>query len=270
LSTYQLTDEISIHICDNNFTEDILDDVYKYKPLSYLPNRKRKYVETRVEFVQSITMRDAKIAGIYSKRDHKIFINAGILELSQNCSSITNSESALSFSSKVVVHEMMHFIVLTKYDRKYCEPIALRFYRAFWKEIIEYRQNVSKVKYNISIDDIADVNYALALTPDNYRRYGKATWNLSQLISILAANDLLTDSVTIMILNKIAGGKVEQKLNYSIERAFEKAYREIYNSVPVRTKFGQELIDLSEIFSTAAQTRSAEAEKVIKHMFYIL
>jgi hypothetical protein len=145
-----------------------------------------------------------------------------------------------------------------KFDRSLVKPIAYKFYKTFWEFLV-------KPEY---LDKVADANLGLALGVFSQERKLKQYIYFRNFLNIVRENDIIKPDYrsSIIVLNNLILGKSEVRLTRDLERAFEKAYVAIYDGLPKRTKFGQELLDITEIFACASQTYTNKARSIVKRL----
>ena len=248
-----------------NLTNLVINKLVNVSPLNLLEPNKRKFLFNDILIAYEIKLNDAKVVGMYSPKNKKFIVNLGIKDLIDNNCKLKDDEDKNDWKlmSMAIVHELIHHLFVIRFDRNLIEPISLKFYKTVWKSIL--KDNVDEQDLNI----IVKLNYTVAIQKKLYTTIKQdPNMNFEKMLSYMEQDGLFKnlDNESINILKEISEGHIEVKLNNLIKDSFENGYKEIYKTIPFNTKYGQEFINGSEIFSVAAQTDSDEARKVVKHI----
>ncbi|MEM3859095.1 MAG: hypothetical protein QW478_06770 [Candidatus Micrarchaeaceae archaeon] len=252
-SVYKIGD-LEAYICRYS-SDRILEKLVDLYPLVYIKKSRLPSLYQHVRVAYDIFYNDVKIGGIYYKTDNIIIINGGILNIvDPDCNIYLDDKYRNRFVSIVVGHELIHYVFYNDFDRNFVKPIAYKFYKTFWQFLV-------KPEY---LNKVAESNLSLALGMYDENRKLKQYQYFRTFLGLIKEHDILKPDkeTSIIVLDSLVTGKSEVKLNRDVEKAFEKAYNAIYDGIPKRTKFGQELLDISEIFSCASQTYTNKAKKV--------
>ena len=264
-------ENIYADVCPN-LTKIIIDKLVTISPLSAIDKSKIPYLYNDIVFAYDIKMRDAKLVGMYAPTIQKFILNMGLEDaITKNCElnpkNINND--FLKLMSMGIVHELIHHIFTIKFDKMYLKPICIKFYKAFWFKLL----NRHKLNAHV-LTHIANANFYVAA---NLRLFTPVDpdkkLSLNKIVHILDSNGYFPDNnkeESIRILNAIGDGKPEIKLTEYLVESFESGYKYIYGGLPIKTKYGQELVNSSEIISCSAQTENKRALSVAKHMLNMI
>lgn len=264
-------ENIYADVCPN-LTKPIIDKLVTISPLSSIDKDKITYLYNDIVFAYDIKMRDAKLVGMYVPALKKFILNMGLenaVTKDCNINTANATNEFLRLMSMGIVHELIHHIFTIKYDESFLKPICISYYKVFWENLLDpHKITETNLTY------ISRLNYYIAV---NLRLFTpvkpEEKLTLNKMVHVLDSNGYFPNNYkqeTIKILDAIGNGQPEVKLNNKLTECFETAYKHIYNDVPIKTKYGQELVNSSEIISCSAQTETPKALSIAKHMLNLV
>ena len=273
-----------------NLTEEILSDLYRYWPLSTMPETvKEKLIKTIYPAMDIKSESAGKgrargtIGAYYSRKYKHIVLNMSVYGyVISGCKLIKKpNEKMFKFLSQIVAHELIHLICIEKYNDTLLDiynKYGFQYYANFWYAIFKFKDNgyidkLGRLHYNFALNDQIhnikkDKFFGLYGKILDYN-YNAGVHKLLNVINILKKKEL-PKIVQRNLSDFEKGFEISQGpviwFPSSIQDALYSAYGAVFSSgssFKLISAFGQEVFIMSEIFCMLTQLENKPVAKQI-------